>query len=59
MDKETRDRTRQYLADAAGYAKDAKNLLRYKAPDVKEVVRKVGAARAMLDQAQKELDLVS
>jgi len=47
---------RQYLEDAAGYAKDARNLLRYKNVDAKEVVRKIDAARDMLDRAREEIE---
>jgi len=55
MDKVVRDRVRQYLSDTAGYANDAKNLLRRKDVNVKEVERKIAAARVMLNQAWVDL----
>lgn len=55
MDKIVRDQVRQYLSDAAGYATDAKNLLRRKNVDVREVERKIAAARVMLNQAWVDL----
>lgn len=58
MDVAVRRGIRQYLADAADYAKDARNLFRRKTVDVTQAVRKIDAARDMLHRASRGVENV-